>query len=514
MHFDLDITDRQLLNALQAGVPLVARPFAAIGNALGLDEDDVLLRIRRLKADFADEPDDADRDARNGQKSGGLIRQISAIFDSRALGYQTTLVAARVDPEKLDQAAAIISRHPGVSHNYSRDHAFNLWYTLAVPGDSALGLEATANLLHNLSGALSTRLLPTIRVFKIGVKLDMTGEGEIPGGKWKIEKGGMAAGVSESDKIMIRILQQDLPLVGEPFSQWARQAGVSEAELLAAACDFRERGVMRRFAAVLHHRQAGFAANAMGVWVVALDEAETFGNAAATFPAVSHCYLRKSYPDWPYTMFTMIHGTSRQKCETSMAEIAAATGIQDYAALYSTKEYKKNAVEIFHARYRGVGKVARMIAVVQRVSRAQVTVEGRFVGRIAAGILVLAAVETEDTQDDGEWMAAKLLSLRIFRNAEKHFDLDVTQLGPGAGVLLVSNFTVAAETSKGRRPSLSNAAPPERGRVVFDQLVETVRRLAAGRVAVETGEFGAMMDVELVNDGPVTFIVESERHGP
>jgi D-aminoacyl-tRNA deacylase len=152
-----------------------------------------------------------------------------------------------------------------------------------------------------------------------------------------------------------------------------------------------------------------------------------------------------------------------------------------------------------------------MIAVVQRVSRAQVTVQGGLVGRIAAGLLVLAAVEAEDTSVEVEWMAAKLLALRIFRNADKHFDLDVTQIGPGAGILLVSNFTVAAETAKGRRPSLSHAAPPERGRVVFDQLVEVVRRLAAGKIAVETGEFGAMMDVELVNDGPVTFIVQSER---
>jgi DNA-binding Lrp family transcriptional regulator len=346
LHYELDTTDRQLLNALQAGVPLVARPFAAIGKALGLDEDDILLRIRRLKADCADPADERNAHTQVGSHPRGLIRQISAIFDSRTLGYQSTLVAARLDPQKLDAAAAIISAHPGVSHNYSRDHAFNLWYTLAVPVDSALGLEATVHRLHELSGALSTRMLPTVRVFKIGVKLDMTGEGEIPG-KWKIKNGGLVAGVSESDKIMIRVLQQDLPLVGEPFTQWARQAGVSAAELLAAASDFLHRGVMRRFAAVLHHRQAGFAANAMGVWAVPLDEAETFGNTAAAFPAVSHCYLRKAYPDWPYTLFTMIHGTTRQKCETIMAEIAAATGIQDYAALYSTKEFKKMRLQYF-----------------------------------------------------------------------------------------------------------------------------------------------------------------------
>ncbi len=124
-------------------------------------------------------------------------------------------------------------------------------------------------------------------------------------------------------------------------------------------------------------------------------------------------------------------------------------------------------------------------------------------------MLVLAAVEAEDTEADVEWMAGKLLTLRIFRNGEKHFDLDLGQIGGGSGILLVSNFTVAAETAKGRRPSLANAAPPERGREVFEQLLAAVRRQAAGKLAVETGEFGAMMEVELVNDGPVTFIVES-----
>ena len=208
----------------------------------------------------------------------------------------------------------------------------------------------------------------------------------------------------------------------------------------------------------------------------------------------------------------------------------------------------------------------RMIAVVQRVLRAQVAVEGRVVGRIGAGMVVLAAVEVGDTEAEVEWMAGKLLTLRMFRNGEKHFDWDVGQVagncletrrregtknfntegtestecmeadegnlelgalgggkftqettGPGkgqwgAGILLVSNFTVAAETAKGRRPSLSGAAVPERGREMFDKLVEAVRRQAAnggGRVAVETGEFGAMMEVELVNDGPVTFIVKT-----
>ena len=148
-----------------------------------------------------------------------------------------------------------------------------------------------------------------------------------------------------------------------------------------------------------------------------------------------------------------------------------------------------------------------MIAVVQRVTEARVVVEGRTVGEIGAGLLVLAAVERGDTAADVEWTASKLAGLRIFRNGEKHFDLDVKQVG--GAMLLVSNFTVAGETKKGRRPSLEGAASPEEGRVMFDAFVEAVRRLG---VPVATGEFGADMKVSLTNDGPVTFLVRSRTN--
>ena len=147
-----------------------------------------------------------------------------------------------------------------------------------------------------------------------------------------------------------------------------------------------------------------------------------------------------------------------------------------------------------------------MIAVVQRVTEGRVVVEGRTVGEIRHGLVVLAAVEKDDTAADVEWLAAKLVALRIFRDeaGEKHFDRDVKQIG--GSILLVSNFTVAGETKKGRRPSLEGAAPPERGRELFDALVAAVRGLG---VPVELGEFGADMKVSLTNDGPVTFLVKS-----
>lgn len=150
-----------------------------------------------------------------------------------------------------------------------------------------------------------------------------------------------------------------------------------------------------------------------------------------------------------------------------------------------------------------------MIAVVQRVRRATVTVADRIAGHIDAGVVALVAIERDDAENQVKWMAEKLVRMRIFRSSdgEKHFDLDVTQI-EGAGILLVSNFTVAAATSKGRRPSLDAAAAPERGKVVFDQLVEAVKLL---HPRVATGEFGADMLVSLENDGPVTFILQTDQ---
>src|SRR2546421_13097953 len=134
-----------------------------------------------------------------------------------------------------------------------------------------------------------------------------------------------------------------------------------------------------------------------------------------------------------------------------------------------------------------------MIAVVQRVLEARVDVAGETVGAIGPGLLVLASIVHDDTPADAEWFAQKLVGLRIFRHGEKHFDQDVTQVG--GSILLVSNFTVAAQTRKGRRPSLDSAAAPEQGERLFNHLLESVRNLG---VPVATGKFGADMQAHLV----------------
>jgi D-tyrosyl-tRNA(Tyr) deacylase len=149
-----------------------------------------------------------------------------------------------------------------------------------------------------------------------------------------------------------------------------------------------------------------------------------------------------------------------------------------------------------------------MIAVLQRVLEAKVEVAGNTVGQIGPGILAFVAVVQEDTAEDVTWMANKLSTIRMFRSpdSEKHFDLDVTQVN--GSILLVSQFTLAAATKKGRRPSFDRAAPPDLGRKLFDDLVHAVKQL---KIPTATGQFAADMKVSLINDGPVTFIVDSRQ---
>lgn len=332
---DVELTDRdrELLNAVQWDFPLEARPYAALGERLGLTEPEVRERVTAVK-------------------DAGVLRQLSAIFDTRALGYDSSLVAARVDADRVDDAAAVISAHPGVSHNYKRNHAFNLWYTIAVPpGES---LDAHLDVLHRESGAIVTRKLPTLKLYKIGVKLDMTGktaadakvevaEHERPERRPYME----APVLSDLEVEAIRVVQEDLPLVERPFAAEGERIGCSEDQVLDLLRSFRDRKLMRRFAAVMNHRSAGFKANAMGVWAVPDDELEEIGPRMAGFALVSHCYRRPTYPDWPYSVFTMVHGKHARDCEATIAAIRDETGVDDYALLWSVKEYKKTRVRYF-----------------------------------------------------------------------------------------------------------------------------------------------------------------------
>jgi len=324
----LDELDKSLLNVAQAEFPLQSRPYAVLGAKIGLDEAEVLVRFAGLKAK-------------------GIIRQTSAIFDTRALGYKSTLVAMKFDPALLDQGAALVSLHPGVSHNYKREHPYNLWFTLAVPREG--NLKRVIDKLHFDAGAQDTIILPTLRLYKIGVNFDMKAAVDVSkGGDLRLDDQlGDFRQVTEADKAGIRATQEDLPIEERPFARWAAQMGTDEDGLFAWLEDMKRRKFFRRFASILRHRAAGFADNAMAVWIVPEARCDELGFKMAAFKAVTHCYKRPVFESWPYNVFTMIHGRSKEDCESVVEAIKAESGLDDYRMLYSTREYKKERVKYF-----------------------------------------------------------------------------------------------------------------------------------------------------------------------
>ncbi len=326
----LDDVDRRLLNLLQGSFPIDTRPYAHVAELAGLPEQEVLDRTKRLL------------DER-------IIREITPIFDTRVLGYSSMLVAAKVDAENPWRAAKIINSHPGVSHNYLRDHDFNLWFTVATEPDSPLGLEGTLEVLQRLTGAESVRQLPTLRLFKIRMDLEMEKGTEtlaaVAEAVDHLEPEAIA--LSDLDVAVIRATQGPMEVVTEPFAAAAAELGIPQTALLEHLESMRERRALRRVAAILFHRRAGFSANGMGVWRVPEERIPELGPRMASFRGISHCYQRPTYPDWPYSVFTMAHGRSKDECDAILDSIAADTGIEDRRTLYSSTEFKKVRLRYF-----------------------------------------------------------------------------------------------------------------------------------------------------------------------
>ncbi|HXP99370.1 MAG TPA: Lrp/AsnC family transcriptional regulator [Solirubrobacteraceae bacterium] len=320
----LDELDKRLLNLMQGSFPIEPRPYLRVAELAEVEEQEVLARVQYLL------------DER-------IIRQVTPIFDTRALGYSSMLVAAKVDPENPHRAAQVINAHPGVSHNYLRNHEFNLWFTIATEPDSPLGLEGTLQALATEAGAEAVRQLPTLKLFKIRMDLEMEGDTEA------LSKAAVATEPIELERQpyddrdieVIRALQGDMPIVAEPYAPAAAVLGQEQQRFLEHLAGMQERGLLRRVAAILYHRRAGFSANGMGVWKVPDEHIHDVGRQMAAVRGISHCYQRPTYADWPYSVFTMAHGRSKEECDAVLDAIAQMTGIEERATLYSSTEYKK-----------------------------------------------------------------------------------------------------------------------------------------------------------------------------
>ncbi|MGO8905374.1 MAG: AsnC family transcriptional regulator [Solirubrobacteraceae bacterium] len=326
----LDDLDRRLLNLMQGSFPIAPRPYRHVSELSGISEAEAMSRVQRLLAKR-------------------IIRQVTPIFDTRALGYSSMLVAAKVDPEHPHRAARVINEHPGVSHNYLRNHEFNLWFTIATEPDSELGLQGTLDVLARTAGAESVRQLPTLKLFKIRMDLEMEGDTDALASPAQV-----TAPIEldpqpydELDIAVIRALQGDMPVAEEPYAPAAAATGLTQQRFLEHLEQMRERGLLRRVAAILYHRRAGFSANGMGVWKVPDGQIAEVGCRMAAVRGISHCYQRPTYSDWPYSVFTMAHGRSKEECDAVLDAIAEQTGIHERATLYSSTEFKKVRLQYF-----------------------------------------------------------------------------------------------------------------------------------------------------------------------
>jgi len=321
----LDSLDRKLLNLLQAEFPLTGEPYAELGQQTGLDTEEVMQRISRLK-------------------EKGIIRMISPVMDPGSLGYRTTLAAMKVAKADLEKAQKVIAGHPGVSHGYEREHRFNVWFTLALP--PAADIDTELENLSRAAGAEAAFSLPAIKVFKLAAyfAIDDDGQNAPASHRGAVHPAGRVE-LSSTERLLINALQQDLPLVPAPFTAMAGHAGISVEQFLAGCRALQQRGVIRRFSAMVNHNHIGFTANAMTCWSCPPEITDIAGQKLASLKEVSHCYERETNPLWQYNLFAMIHGRSREACETIADNVSSETGLTDCVVLYSTREFKKTRVK-------------------------------------------------------------------------------------------------------------------------------------------------------------------------
>lgn len=331
----MELTDleKRVLTVIQAGFPIEPRPYAAVAERLDSAEEDVLAAVERLRRER-------------------VIRRIGAIFDSHRLGYRSTLCAIAAPPERVDEVAAVVSAYPNVTHNYQREDRYSVWFTLIAPSQERI--ESILREIAETTGIDDILDLPAIRLFKIRVDFDLTGErgGKVAAPPVKKPAETEAVTLSEDEKALAVLLQADLPDSETPFAEIAakleeRGADVDEAWVLERTRHWVDTGVIRRFGAAIRHHKTGFTANAMGAWYCPEERVEEVGRIMATFPEASHVYERPTTPTWPVNLYTMLHGRTREDVESAAARIRDAVGLDAPRLLYSTREFKKTSMTYF-----------------------------------------------------------------------------------------------------------------------------------------------------------------------
>lgn len=327
----MDRVDKMLLDLIQRGFPVAERPYLILAAYAGIGEEEALERIEVLKREK-------------------IIRRIGGIFDSEKLGYVSTLCAAKVPEDQIERLSEFIKPITEITHNYQRDHAYNVWFTVIAASESRMD-QVIQSVRGFLNGA-EVYSLPASRKYKVNVFFSMTGHAGGPHSEPMSDADASDTVqelpvLREAEKAMIRLLQESLPSGTRPFRTFAERLGMEESQLLEGIEMLQKNGAMKRFGSILYHQKAGYGANAMGVWQVPGDELDETGARMASNEKVSHCYARAPIPGFGYNLFTMVHGRSDEECREVMAALSRDTGRAEYHMLFSIRELKKSSMKYF-----------------------------------------------------------------------------------------------------------------------------------------------------------------------
>jgi len=321
-----DEIDKRLLDGWQRDFPLVSRPFAVIGQALGLTDTEVIARLNHLVA-------------------SGAVTRVGATVRPNTIAA-STLAAIAVPPERIDEVAAIISAEQGVNHSYLREHNWNLWFVATAP--DADSLQSTLTRIKTRSG-LRVLDLPLLQAFNIDLGFNLTAPQTT-----KPDCGLLKTlTLSETDRRIMQVLSKGLPLVPQPFAALANDLAQTEADLIARIQTLSDAGYLTRIGVIVRHRALGWSSNAMVVWQVPVDRVGAAGEQLAVLPGITLCYQRKIAPDvWPYTLYSMIHARSRAQALEVLTRAKALPSLKGipHEALFSTHCFKQTGAMIAHPK--------------------------------------------------------------------------------------------------------------------------------------------------------------------
>lgn len=312
-----------LLNAWQRGLPLNERPWDTLATVHGTT---VPLLLDELRA---------------AQHAGQLSRA-GGIFAASA-GGAALLAAMAVPPARLDAVAAVVSAHPGVNHNYAREHHHNLWFVMT--GLDAAAVERSLQDLEAATGLPALRL-PLRRPYRIDLGFDLrrSTAGTAPG-----ERRRCAPAVADADRPLAALVEDGLPLTERPFDAWAQALGVPTTRVLQVLARWLDQGTLRRFGLIVRHHEFGFTHNAMAVFDVPDAMVDALGPCLAAQPGITLCYRRERAEGWPFNLYGMVHGRDRDSVRAVLASASHAAGLTDLPqqVLFSWRRYKQTGARRF-----------------------------------------------------------------------------------------------------------------------------------------------------------------------